>query len=103
MTYPHVFSPITVGGIELKNRITMAPLYVGYASEDGSVSSLMLEHYRAMAHGGAAMIVVENTTIDHPAGSGASRMLRADTDTNLQALSELASVIKGKGPWPAFR
>jgi len=62
MTYPHVFSPITVGGIELKNRITMAPLYVGYASEDGSVSSLMLEHYRAMAHGGAAMIVVENTT-----------------------------------------
>jgi len=97
MTYPHVFSPITVGGIELKNRITMAPLYVGYAAEDGSVSSLMLEHYRAMAHGGAAMIVVENTTIDHPAGSGASRMLRADTDTNLQALSELASVIKGEG------
>jgi len=43
------------------------------------------------------MIVVENTTIDHPAGSGASRMLRADTDTNLQSLSELASVIKGEG------
>jgi 2,4-dienoyl-CoA reductase (NADPH2) len=50
-----------------------------------------------MAKGGAAMVVVENTTIDHPAGSGASRMLRSDTDANLAGLSELASAIKNEG------
>lgn len=97
MMYPHVFSSLSVGGIVLKNRITMAPLYAGYAAEDGGVSPVMLEHYRSVAKGGAAMIVVENTTIDHPAGSGASRMLRTDTDANLQDLSELASVIRAEG------
>ena len=94
--YPSLFSSITVGGIALKNRITMAPLYLGYASE-GGVSPFMLEHYRSMARGGAAMIVVENTTIDHPAGSGASRMVRADMDANLPGLSELARAIKDEG------
>ncbi len=97
MMYSHVFSSIVVGGITLKNRITMAPLYLGYADQDGGVSPLMLEHYRSMAKGGAAMVVVENTTVDHPAGSGASRMLRSDTDANLAGLSKLASAIKDEG------
>lgn len=95
--YPHIFLPISVGGIELKNRITMAPLYLGYALEGGRVSPLMIEHYRSMAGGGAAMVVVENATVDHPAGSGTRRALRADTDDNLQGMSELASVIKKEG------
>ncbi len=97
MMYPHVFSSIVVGGVALKNRVTMAPIYLGYAAPDGGVSPLMLEHYRSVAKGGAAMVVVENTTIDHPAGSGASRMLRSDTDANLAELSELASAIKNEG------
>jgi len=97
MKYPNIFSPIEVGGVVLKNRITMAPLYLGYADRDGGVSALMLEHYRSVARGGTAMVVVENTTVDHPAGSGASRMLRSDTDASLAGLSELASAIKGEG------
>lgn len=95
--YPHLFSPIEVGGITLKNRITMAPLYLGYAGEGGTVTPLLLEHYRLMAKSGAAMIVVENATIDHPVGSGSNRTIRADTDNNLNGLSELAAVIKKQG------
>jgi NADPH2 dehydrogenase len=97
MTYSHIFTSIDMGGVTLKNRVTMAPIYLGYAAPDGGVSPLMLEHYRSMAKGGAAMVVVENTTIDHPAGSGASRMLRSDTDANLAGLSGLASAIKNEG------
>ena len=97
MTYSHIFSSIDVGGVTLKNRVIMAPIYLGYAAPDGGVSPLMLEHYRSVAKGGAAMVVVENTTIDHPAGSGASRMLRSDTEANHAGLSELASAIKNEG------
>jgi len=64
--YPHVFSKITVGGKELKNRLTMAPLYLGYAGEGGTVSDLLVDHYRLMAKSGVAMVVVENATVDHP-------------------------------------
>ena len=31
-TYAHLFKPLTIKGLRLKNRITMAPLYLGYAA-----------------------------------------------------------------------
>ena len=95
--YPHLFSRNMVGGKELKNRLTMAPLYLGYAGEGGTVSELFIDHYRLMAKSGVAMVVVENATVDHPTGSGSNRTLRADTDDNLAGLGKLAAVIKGQG------
>jgi 2,4-dienoyl-CoA reductase (NADPH2) len=95
--YSHLFSRITVGGKELKNRITMAPLYLGYAGEGGTVSELFLDHYRLMAKSGVGMVVVENASVDHPAGSGSNRTLRVDTDDALPGLAKLAATIKGQG------
>jgi NADPH2 dehydrogenase len=95
--YSHLFSPLEIDGLKLKNRITMAPLYLGYASEKGKVTELMLDHYRMMAQSGAALVVVENASIDYPIGSGSHRTLRADTDDNLDGLSELAETIKQEG------
>ena len=95
--YPHLFSEMTVGGLTLKNRLTMAPLYLGYAGADGTVSDMVLEHYRLMAQSGVAMVVVENATVDYAQGSGSTRTLRADTDANLAGLQQLAQVIKREG------
>jgi 2,4-dienoyl-CoA reductase (NADPH2) len=47
--YPSLFSPMTIKGLTLKNRLTMAPLYLGYAGEGGTVSDMLLNHYRFMA------------------------------------------------------
>jgi 2,4-dienoyl-CoA reductase (NADPH2) len=81
-SFPHLFSPLKIQNVVLKNRLTMAPLYLGYAGEGGSVSSLLLDYYREMAQSGVALVVVENATIDHPTGSGSHRTIRADTDDN---------------------
>jgi len=75
----------------------MAPLYLGYAGEGGTVSPMLLEHYRLMAQSGVAMVVVENATVDYTVGSGSPRTLRADTDENLAGLSQLAETIKKEG------
>lgn len=95
--YDHLFSKISIKGLTLKNRLTMAPLYLGYAGEGGTVSDMLLEHYRLMAASGVAMVVVENATVDHPVGSGSNRTLRADIDGNLDGLTRLAAVIKQEG------
>ncbi|MBW1820051.1 MAG: NADH:flavin oxidoreductase [Deltaproteobacteria bacterium] len=95
--YRNLFSKINIEGLALKNRLTMTPLYLGYAGEGGTVSDMLLEHYRLMAGSGVAMVVVENATVDHPAGSGSNRTLRADTDDNLDGLKQLASTIKQEG------
>jgi 2,4-dienoyl-CoA reductase (NADPH2) len=95
--FTHLFSKIDIQGLTLKNRLTMAPLYLGYAGEGGTVSRMLLEHYELMAKSGAAMIVVENSTVDFPNGSGSTRTLRADNDDNLDGLKRLADTIKKEG------
>jgi hypothetical protein len=35
-----LFSPIRIGELTLKNRLTMAPFYLGHAGEGGTVSDL---------------------------------------------------------------
>jgi 2,4-dienoyl-CoA reductase (NADPH2) len=75
--YPNLFKPMKLKGLRLKNRITMAPLYLGYAAAGGKISPLLLYHYRLMAASGAAMIMVENASIT-PGGSGSARTIRCD-------------------------
>lgn len=89
-------SSFRIKSLSLSNRITMAPLYLGYAGADGAVSDLMLDHYGEMAASGAALIVVEHTAV-HASGLGSPFMLRADDDRYLPSLSRLAEVIKAQG------
>jgi len=74
----------------------MAPLFLGYANQDGTVSSLILDHYREMAASGAAMIVVENAAAD-ATGLGSPFTLRVDHDKYISGLSQLAKTIKDQG------
>ncbi|MBW1710787.1 MAG: NADH:flavin oxidoreductase [Deltaproteobacteria bacterium] len=97
MTDPvKLISSLKIKGLTLKNRITMAPLYLGYASPDGTVSPLMLEHYAEMADSGAALIVVENSVVD-PSGLGSPFTLRIDDDRFIPGLSRLAQTIHDNG------
>jgi NADPH2 dehydrogenase len=93
--YKKLFSPTKINGLRLKNRITMAPLYLGYALEGGKISPLLLHHYQEMARSGAAMIMVENASIT-PGGSGSPRTIRCDHNRYLPGLAELADSIKAQ-------
>ncbi len=95
--FTYLFSTLKIGELTVKNRLTMAPLYLGYAGEGGTVSNLLLDYYTAMAQSGVALVVVENATVDHPTGSGSNRTIRADTDDNLDGLAELAATVKKGG------
>jgi len=91
-----LFEPFQIKGLNLKNRITMAPLYMGLAYGDGTVSPFMLNHYREMAASGVAMVVVENAAVD-ASGLGSPFILRVDDDCYLDGLTELARTIHDEG------
>ncbi|UCD77228.1 MAG: NADH:flavin oxidoreductase [Desulfobacterales bacterium] len=91
--YPNLFKPLNLNGLRLKNRITMAPLYLGYAAAGGKISPLLLYHYKLMAQSGTAMIMVENASIA-PGGSGSPRTIRCDHNRYIAGLAELAATIK---------
>ena len=100
--YPNLFRPLKIDGLRLKNRITMTPLYLGYAAVGGTMSPLMLSHYRLMARSGASLIVVENASIT-PGGSGSARTIRCDHDRYLKGLNRLARTIKGEEAFASLR
>ena len=94
--FPHLFDTFDIPPLRLKNRITMAPLFTMYGDRDGRVSRLTREHYRELAEGGAAMIVVANAAVD-PSGALSGHSLRADDDRFVHGLSRLSETIKKEG------
>lgn len=66
-TFSHLFSPFTIGGVELRNRIVMLPMTTGYAESDQSTGDRLIDYYVARAAGGAGLIVAPFSP--SPAGS----------------------------------
>lgn len=61
---PHLFSPLTLRGLTLRNRIVMAPMCMYSAAEDGRATDWHLAHYVARAAGGAGLILTEATAVE---------------------------------------
>ena len=59
-----LFSPITIGTMEVKNRIAMAPMTTNWAPADGTVPDKMIDYLEARAKGGVGLIIFETVTID---------------------------------------
>lgn len=63
--FPWLATPFRLGGLELKNRIVMAPLNNNY-TRGGFLTDLSIEFYASRAKGGAALIEIEATSVDYP-------------------------------------
>ena len=53
-----LFEPIKIGGIEMKNRIAMAPMGIGgLLNSDGRLGPRILDYYLERARGGVGLII----------------------------------------------
>ncbi|WP_374411485.1 bifunctional salicylyl-CoA 5-hydroxylase/oxidoreductase [Hydrogenophaga sp.] len=59
---PPMFTPYTVRGVTLKNRVVVSPM-AQYSAEDGLVSDYHLVHLGARAMGGAGLVFAEMTCV----------------------------------------
>ncbi|MBV7535989.1 bifunctional salicylyl-CoA 5-hydroxylase/oxidoreductase [Duganella sp. sic0402] len=59
---PPMFTPYTVRGLTLKNRIVVSPM-AQYSAVDGTVGDYHLAHLGARALGGAALVLAEMTCV----------------------------------------
>ena len=67
MTAPHLLSPVTFAGQELKNRMVLAPLTRGRAGPDRVPNKIMGDYYVQRSAGG--LLISEATSIS-PEGNG---------------------------------
>jgi len=69
MQFPHLFSPVTINGMTLKNRAVMPPMGTGYGNSDSTVSDRLVAYLARRAQGGTGLIITEICAID-PRGKG---------------------------------
>ena len=92
--YPHLFSPITVAGKSLRNRIVHASMSLRYVT-DSKVNEASITYYRNRAEGGDSMAVTE------PLGTTrwnvAPRRIRVFEKSNEDGLKRFADVVYTAG------
>lgn len=97
MNYEKLFSPIKIGNCEIKNRIAMAPMLMGFGQFDGTVTEKMLDYYEERAKGGTGLIITEITRINDMTGAGAFAQLAASQDYHIESLKTLADRVHKHG------
>lgn len=87
-----VFEPAAIGGLELPNRLLMAPIKTALGEPDGLVSDRHIAHYQRRALGGVGCIIVEPLYVEKR-GQEHPKQLRGDTDDAIRGLSKLVDAI----------
>jgi 2,4-dienoyl-CoA reductase (NADPH2) len=92
--YRHLFQPIQIGAVELRNRISLPAINHSY-SEDGQVNQRLIAYYAARGRGGAGLIIVGGCSV-HEWGRS-FRNLGIYNDSFLPGLQKLTEAVQATG------
>ncbi|MFC1905063.1 hypothetical protein ACFLXT_04830, partial [Chloroflexota bacterium] len=95
--FKELLSPITIKGMELRNRIVMAPMGTMFSTGDSFVSQRLKDYYGERAKGGIGLITVEAGCVYYPEGKAIHHQLGLYDDKFIPGLKELVDVIHMHG------
>lgn len=95
--YQHIFSPMTIRHMTVKNRIVMMPMGTNFGEQNGEMSFLHINYYEQRAKGGTGLLIVENASVDSPQGSNGTTQLRIDSDNYIPRLYKLCENVHKHG------
>lgn len=98
--YPHLFSPLKVAGVTLKNRIISAPMAFPDISPEGYLTPEAAAFYELRAKGGAAVVTVSECMVDTVYGKSHNINIALDMPNALPGLATTAAAIKRHGAIP---
>ena len=90
MEYSMLFGPLKIGNVEIKNRIVMAPMMMGFGQFNGNATEKMINYYEERAKGGTGLIITEITRVNDLTGASSFGQLAASKDRNIESISCLA-------------
>ena len=95
MAQPLLFTPMKIGGVEIKPRCHGLML-MGFGQFDGAVTAQMADYYDS-APGGAGLIITEVTRIDDRTGAAAFAQMALTHDSQIAPLAVLAERVHAHG------
>lgn len=97
MGYDMLFSPMKIGNVEIKNRVVMAPMCMGFGQYNGCATETMMNYYEERAKGGVGLIFTEITRVNDITGASSFGQLGMSHDYQIPALREMADRIHKHG------
>lgn len=92
----HLFSPITLGNLQLENRIVIAPM-CQYSAVEGEATSWHTVHLGHLALSGVALLILEATAVN-PVGRISPQDLGLWDDCTERALAAVVETVKTHSP-----
>ena len=94
--FQKLFEPISVGSMELKNRIVFPPIGTRFASVTGEVTQYDIDHYRVRASGGASLLIVPWVLVDVSTQTKTGRH-RLDSVEYIRGMNEVVNAVHREG------
>lgn len=96
-----LLTPLTIGGLTIENRLTMAPMTRSFCP-DGLPNQANVDYYQRRAAGGAGLIVTEAIGTDHPAAVGDAGLGETDMpylkgEDSIRAWAKVVDAVHGAG------
>ena len=97
MKYEMLASPMKIGSCEIKNRIVMPPMMLGFGQFNGCPTEEMMNYYEERAKGGCGLIITEITRVNDCTGASSFNQLAVSHDYHIEPLREMAQRIQRHG------
>ena len=97
--YPHLFSPIRIGNIRMKNRIIGAPTSPSMITTEGHFTPEMTAYLEEKAMGGAAVVTYGEAIVHSPTGKSHNKQLQLDSFGVKQGMAQVARAIHNAGAY----
>lgn len=98
---PHLFQPLTIKSITLRNRIGVSPM-CQYSSEDGVATDWHLVHLGSRAVGGAGLVIAEATAVA-PEGRITPGDMGIWSDKHVEPIAHIHRFVKAHGAVPGIQ
>jgi 2,4-dienoyl-CoA reductase-like NADH-dependent reductase (Old Yellow Enzyme family) len=92
---PHLFQPLTLRSVTLRNRIGVSPM-CQYSATDGVANDWHFAHLGSRAVGGAGIVIVEATGVA-PEGRITPGCLGLWNEKQIEPLARIAQFVKAQG------
>jgi 2,4-dienoyl-CoA reductase (NADPH2) len=100
MLTPNLFEPITVGGLRVRNRITMPPMHTNLGDPQDGISDSGIDFYVARAKGGFGLIGVGIIDAYFVEGAGSPLEFFLENDRHIASYARCVAEIKRYGAIP---
>ena len=93
--FEHLFAPIKIRDMELKNRIILPAMGTRMAAENGAVTDKLIAYHAARAKGGCALNIVEVAAVHTP--SAPAHFVSISEDYLIEGHKKLTDAIHENG------